>query len=236
MNRKALGSNPPGADSLKMETENRPVSPIIRTSFGLLSDTEHVDPALILAFGTGVMGQPHVRDPETTDLIRQGAEGFLREVGKEPAVFLPLFRTVFEGGIEDAAGIQGTVDAAEDVGKVRFAYVQQGSTGPDRVKGICIVQFLKEHMPDGAADALLGEIAQFLAAVHGQHLIAVLGEIKRGFAGAAAEIQNVPARNNLLQETAVMRGHIHVRGAGDKLFSVILIPFQGVVLVHCLFS
>ena len=36
----------------------------------------------------------------------------------------------------------------------------------------------------------------------------------------------LPARDNLLQEAAVMRCHIHVRRAGDKLFGVILIPFQ----------
>ena len=80
------------------------------------------------------MGQPHVRDPETADFIRQGAKGFLREVGKEPATLFTFFVSVLEGGVEDAAGLQGTVNAAEDVGQVGFADVQQGSAGPDRVK------------------------------------------------------------------------------------------------------
>ena len=124
------------------------------------------------------------------------------------------------------------MNPAKDVGQVGLAYVQQGSAGPDRVKSICIIQLFKKHMPDGAADSLAREVTQILAAVHGQHLISLLCKIQRGLSCTAAEIQDAAARDNLLQETAVMRSHVHVRCAGDKFRSVILIPFQGIVLIH----
>ena len=83
--------------------------------------------------------------------------------------------------------------------------MQQGSAGPDAVKGVCVIQFIKPHIAGFASRTLPGMLTEFRAPVHGQHPVSVLREVQRSASGSAAQVHDISAGGNQLQERIVMR-------------------------------
>ena len=110
---------------------------------------EEIEPFFIFAAGADVGGDPLVFEGQVREGFEIGGKGLFGEVEEEAAVPFAFEGAVFEGGVKDAAGLQGCGDAAEDIGEFGGGDVKEGGAGPDAVIGFPVVEFAEELLPDG---------------------------------------------------------------------------------------
>lgn len=138
---------------------------------------QHIYPAFICSFRADIAGRPHFYLPETMNFIQKNSERLFREIGKESATPLSFRFSIFERSIKYAILLKRAPDQTQHLWKVGFLNMQQRSAGPNAIKCVRIVQFLKAHAADKSADTLLCIVTQFLASIHSQNMIPQLCEV-----------------------------------------------------------
>jgi len=139
---------------------------------------------------------------------------------------------VFEGGVDDAARLQGGRHFTNDFRQLRLPQVQDGRAGPYAVVDAARVQVLEQRLSDPDAGVGRGVGAELRGAVHGVDLVTFFQEVFRVPPGAAAEVQNIRPLLQLTQEFVLGFRKSGVDCVRDEIVRVLIVIIQCFRVCH----
>jgi hypothetical protein len=169
---------------------------------------QHVQPALRLAAGAEVAGDPVIALCQAAGLLQQCRKARLIQIGEAPSSVLTLAFAVFAGGVEDTARPQGVTEPSHDAEKFGGRHMEQACAGPDAIELVVLVDVLEAQALHRLPKVARGERDEARRGIEGGYAKAEPYEAQRIPTGPAAGVEDCRLIRQHRQEATVERRHV----------------------------